>query len=231
MPLPAWIRRAPDAPDATQTHRTIKVVMLGESGVGKTSLFCRYVHNSFQPFVEPTIGAAFSTRTVSLNEDQDQIHLHIWDTAGQERYEGLTSLYFRNAGAAVLVYDITRIHSYQAMQRWMRQVQDAQAQQQEQQQEQSTTEGTDKLIRIIVGNKSDMEEHRSVSADDARDYAQSQGALYMETSAKDNDRVTDLFEWIARRALLTVEPDDGVATDGAVVHLGQNDASSRRSCC
>lgn len=236
-PLSALLRRANDSHSAATnvTHRSIKVVLLGESGVGKSSLFCRYVYDSFHPFVEPTIGAAFCTRTVLPNplngSSQNFVHLNLWDTAGQERYEALTSLYFRNAGAVVLVYDMTRIHSYQAMQRWMRHVQTAILQQQE---AGAGAPSTPPVILIVVANKCDLDEYRSIAEADAREYAQSMGAHYVETSAKGNRNVSELFEYIASRALETVEPDANPPKESgssALVDLQVSGETSRRSCC
>jgi Ras-related protein Rab-22 len=243
MPLRNLLRRNETNIEVDRvTHRSIKVVLLGESGVGKSSLFCRYVYNSFHPFVEPTIGAAFCTRTVVIHDEDEEcnndndktkkthnVHLNIWDTAGQERYEALSSMYFRNAGAAILVYDITRIHSFQAMQRWMRQVKEHTP---------STTSMTsnihnNELILVIVGNKSDLADHRSVTHADAQDYADSQNAIYTETSAKDNDCVVELFEEIlARRAMKIIEPEVSAPHEtGTPVALGRADDTWSRSCC
>lgn len=234
----------PTTATATITNRSVKVVLLGESGVGKSSLLCRYLYDTYQPFQEPTIGAAFCARTVTISDDsnndntatntspnntQHNIHFKLWDTAGQERYQSLTPLYFRNARAAILIFDISRLHSFVAMQRWMRDVQQATS---------SSRNNNNNIILMVVGNKSDLaDESRSVLEEDARKFAMSQNALYMETSAKNNDCVQELFMSIARQAVIKFEPDvddsergegGGTATH---VDLGLTNNDSRRSCC
>jgi len=206
----------------TPTATTVKVVIVGDSGVGKTSLVLRYVKNAFQPFQEPTIGAAFLSKTVAVVEgsgssdggipenqsNRHDVHMKIWDTAGQERYQSLTPLYFRGAGAAILVYDICRMHSFRALQKWIRLVQ----------------ENPSIELLIVVGNKSDLDAERSVQESDARLFAEEHGAsLYVETSAKSDTNVRYLFEQLARRAAEVLPPDPPSAGQGG----DANDSSGR----
>ena len=186
------------------TH-AVKLVLLGDSGVGKTSLAFRFVHNSYQPFVEATIGATYLSRNLVVPEQAPQntvddatnttstkssssprkaVELKIWDTAGQERYQSLTPLYFRGAGAALLVYDVTKLHSYQTLQRWVRELQHG---------------GPENVLLTIVGNKCDLAAERTVLQQDAAAYAESIGAVYMEASAKTGENVVSIFESIALR--------------------------------
>jgi len=216
---------------------TVKVVLVGDSGVGKTSLVLRYVKGSFHPFQEPTIGAAFLTRTQELPEEgedeNDQndgaeaerndvdglgssnsrrkkrtarkgrhlVHLKIWDTAGQERYQSLTPLYFRGAGAAVLVFDICRLHSFQALRRWITEIR------------KHTLADGESMLLMVVGNKSDLAEGRSIPYEDARNFAESRGAFYVETSAKDDRNVQRLFAELSRRAAERLPPDPPARSD------------------
>ena len=179
------------------TH-AVKLVMLGDSGVGKTSIALRFVHNSYQPFVEATIGATYLSRNLAVAEPNDDgtttttttttpskgVELKIWDTAGQERYQSLTPLYFRGAGAALLVYDVTKLHSYQTLQRWVRELKHT---------------GPENVLLTIVGNKSDLDQERTVLQEDAQAYAESIGAVYLEASAKTGENVLQIFESIALR--------------------------------
>lgn len=194
------------------TH-AVKLVLLGDSGVGKTSLAFRFVHNSYQPFVEATIGATYLSRNLVVQEQQQvqqdtvnavdatnaasttasksspsrkAVELKIWDTAGQERYQSLTPLYFRGAGAALLVYDVTKLHSYQTLQRWVRELQHGSG-------------APENVLLTIVGNKYDLAEERTVLRQDAQAYAESIGAVYMEASAKTGENVLSIFESIALR--------------------------------
>lgn len=176
------------------TERSVKVVILGESGVGKTSLVVRYVNKTYHPFLEPTIGAAFFGQTIELPDQSSVVHLKIWDTGGQERYHSLAPLYYRGSGAAIFVYDICRIHSFQTLKRWVREL------------EENDAEFSQRVI-ALVGNKSDLTDHRSVPRQDAELYAEEIGAYYVETSAKDDANVQLLFEELARRAALILPPD------------------------
>jgi len=190
----------------------IKLVLLGDSGVGKTSVVLRFVHNEFHPFQESTIGAAFFTKAVKTSDDR-WVQFKIWDTAGQERYQSLTPLYFRGADVAVLVYDITRIHSFQTLQRWVRELR---------------AHGPPSIILAVVGNKADLNDHRSVQEDDARHYAESIGAFYMETSCRDNNGVTELFEELATRASAKAPNASKEAEQG--LDLGTT-SSRKGNCC
>ena len=174
------------------TH-AVKLVLLGDSGVGKTSIALRFVHNSYHPFVEATIGATYLSRNLVVPPPSEggtpsgprkAVERKIWDTAGQERYQSLTPLYFRGAGAALLVYDVTKLHSYQTLQRWVRELKHT---------------GPENVLLTIVGNKSDLNQERTVLREDAEAYAESIGAVYMEASAKTGDHVLEIFESIAER--------------------------------
>ena len=93
--------------------RDVKLVLLGDSGVGKSSLVYRFVHNDFRPFSESTIGASFLSKIVN------DVHFKVWDTAGQEKYRSLSSMYFRGAAAAILVFDVTNVKSFEGLQSWV----------------------------------------------------------------------------------------------------------------
>lgn len=197
---------------AEKAEITIKVVLLGDSGVGKTSLALRYVQDEFHHFSQPTIGASFLSKTV---ECEKRVHLKIWDTAGQERYQSLTPLYFRGAGAAIFVFDICRIHSFQTLQRAV----------EDRYNDDHNSENN--LIRLICGNKCDLEDHRSVSQEDASQYADSIDAFYCETSARENAGVTQLFEELAKRAAAIYE---GQAPMEDTLDLREG-SRMRPSCC
>ena len=186
------------------TH-AVKLVLLGDSGVGKTSLAFRFVHNSYQPFVEATIGATYLSRNLVVPEQAPQntvddatnttttksspsphkaVELKIWDTAGQERYQSLTPLYFRGAGAALLVYDVTKLHSYQTLQRWVRELQHG---------------SPENVLLTIVGNKCDLTSRRVVEHDEGSELAQSLGLEFIETSALDATNVDQAFTVMAKK--------------------------------
>jgi len=152
-----------------------KVVLLGASGVGKSSIAMRYVRDVFFECNESTIGAAFLTMPVS--HEGREISLDIWDTAGQERYSSLAPMYYRGASAAVVVYDITSAESLNQAKRWVREVQGA-------------VEG---CAIILVGNKVDLASLREVPTQDAASYAEERALEHIEVSAKSSLGVRDIF--------------------------------------
>jgi Ras-related protein Rab-21 len=159
-----------------------KVVLLGDSGVGKTSLAVRYVQETFSSKLVPTIGASFLTKRATM--DNFKVKLQLWDTAGQERFRSLAPMYYRGASAAVLVYDITSEASFTKVQDWVTELRN---------------NIPEDIILCIVGNKADLEPQRKVPLPNASDYAASIGAVYFESSAKSNTCVDAIFSEIVRR--------------------------------
>jgi Ras-related protein Rab-5C len=157
-----------------------KVVLVGQSSVGKSSLALKFARGSFNPNQQSTIGAAFLTR--ALPRGKRTVHLDLWDTAGQERYNSLAPMYYRGADAIVLVYDISSSESFRRAAQWSEEVK---------------RNASGEAMKILVGNKSDLEESREVSAEEARGYARGEGMGYIETSAKNSQNVEELFQEIA----------------------------------
>ncbi|XP_039498710.1 ras-related protein Rab-21 isoform X1 [Drosophila santomea] len=162
-----------------------KAVLLGEGCVGKTSLVLRYMEDRFNAQHLSTLQASFVTRKLSL-EDGRRAQLNIWDTAGQERFHALGPIYYRGSDGALLVHDITDRDSFQKVKSWVRELRQMR--------------GTE-IALIIVGNKTDLEEQRSVTHDEALQYARTVGAQYVETSAKENEGVANLFELLTHLML------------------------------
>jgi small GTP-binding protein len=160
-----------------------KVVLLGESAVGKSSLVLRFVKGQFHEFQESTIGAAFLTQTVQI--DDTTVKFEIWDTAGQERYHSLAPMYYRGAQAAIVVYDLTMNDSFTKAQNWVRELQ---------------RQANANIVIALVGNKLDLAgTKRAVDYRLAESYAIENNLLFMETSAKTAANVVDLFTAIATR--------------------------------
>jgi len=162
---------------------TLKIVLVGESGVGKTSIITQYIDNIFQKDQQSTIGGTFSTKTVKCGNGKI-LKLEIWDTAGQERYRSVTKLFYKDANAAILVYDITNKFSFEEIQNyWFGQVKDS---------------APENIIIAIVANKLDLYENEQVDETIARKYAQDNNALFACTSAKNTSGIEDLFIEIAK---------------------------------
>ncbi|WVZ55510.1 hypothetical protein U9M48_006159 [Paspalum notatum var. saurae] len=155
-----------------------KLVLLGDSGVGKSCIVLRFVRGQFDPTSKVTVGASFLSQTLAL-EDSTIVKFEIWDTAGQERYAALAPLYYRGAAAAIVVYDITSPESFSKAQYWVKELQ---------------KHGSPGIVMVLVGNKADLHENRSVSLQDAQEYAEKNNMFFIETSAKTADNINQLFE-------------------------------------
>ncbi|KAF8272983.1 GTP-binding protein RAB5 [Lactarius quietus] len=167
-----------------------KLVLLGESAVGKSSLVLRFVKDQFDDYRESTIGAAFLTQTVNL-EDGTSVKFEIWDTAGQERYKSLAPMYYRNANCAVVVYDITQTASLEKARNWIRELQ---------------RQADPSIVIALCGNKLDLAARRQVTQEEAQKYAEEEGLMWAETSAKNGEGVADIFTRIAKKLPTTAQP-------------------------
>jgi len=195
-----------------------KLVLLGESAVGKSSLVLRFVKGQFLEFQESTIGAAFLTQTVCLNDTT--VKFEIWDTAGQERYHSLAPMYYRGAQAAIVVYDITSSESFERAKAWVKELQ---------------RQGNPNIVIALAGNKVDLAAHRKVQIEDAQNYSDENGILYMETSAKTAANVNELFVAIAKKLPKSQQPkspsEDKIAIKGTTDFDNTNKKGSKGTCC
>ncbi|NXE45649.1 RAB17 protein, partial [Casuarius casuarius] len=162
--------------DRTQPAYIYKVVLLGSTSVGKSSLAYRYVKNDFKESL-PTMGCSFLTQTLCLGATT--VRLEIWDTAGQEKYHSVCHLYYRGAHAALLVYDITSKESLSRAKLWL--------------QELEKEFLHDEIVIALVGNKTDLAAEREVAMEEGEEFAKSKSLLYMETSAKSSHQVNEVF--------------------------------------
>ncbi|ELT99690.1 hypothetical protein CAPTEDRAFT_6450 [Capitella teleta] len=154
----------------------VKLCLLGDSGVGKSSIVHRFVYDSFRPAMTSTIGAAFLTKTVIV--DGTTYKYQIWDTAGQEKYRALAPMYYRGAAAAIIVYDITQESSFRATKSWITELQ---------------KHASPNIVLAIAGNKLDLDDLRDVQYSTALSYADKQGTVFVETSAKSAANIPALF--------------------------------------
>lgn len=162
--------------EAEKIAYVFKVVVIGDSAVGKTQLLSRFAKNEFCLDSKSTIGVEFQTRTVTISSKL--IKAQIWDTAGQERYRAVTSAYYRGAVGAMLVYDVTKRQSFDHVARWV---------------EELRAHADTSIVIMLIGNKADLVDSREVPTEDAVEFAESQGLFFFETSALTGDNVEPAF--------------------------------------
>ncbi|KAI3377885.1 hypothetical protein L3Q82_008461 [Scortum barcoo] len=155
------------------------MVLIGDSGVGKSNLLSRFTRNEFNLESKSTIGVEFATRSIQV--DGKTVKAQIWDTAGQERYRAITSAYYRGAVGALLVYDIAKHLTYENVERWLKELRD---------------HADSNIVIMLVGNKSDLRHLRAVPTDEARAFAEKNGLSFLETSALDSTNVETAFQTI-----------------------------------
>ncbi len=153
-----------------------KILLIGNSGVGKSSLLLRFADDTFTDNFMPTIGVDFKIRTLEV--DGKTIKLQIWDTAGQERFKTITSSYYKGAHGIIVVYDVTDKESYKNIDTWMNEVE---------------KHASDNVSRILVGNKNDLTDARQVTTDEGKELSDNYNIRFMETSAKESANVEEAF--------------------------------------
>ena len=185
--------------DARAYDHLVKILLVGDSGVGKSSLLARFISDSFDE-QGPTVGVDFKLKHVDV--DGTRLKLTVWDTAGQERFRTLTSSYYRGAHGVVFVYDVTSRESFEnARETWRKEVE---------------MYGTiANSVKIVIGNKIDKEDERTVAREEGVAFAKEYGCLFLECSAKTKVRVAEAFDELVKGildapGLLVDEIDDGV---------------------
>jgi len=159
----------------------LKLLLIGDSGVGKTCLLFRFAEDTFNSAFISTIGIDFKIRTIEV--DGKKLKLQIWDTAGQERFRTITTAYYRGAAGIMLVYDLTSERSFDHIQNWMRNIEE---------------HATEDVKKMIVANKADLTEKRAISKERGQTLAMEHGVSFFETSAKGGQNVYEAFMSISR---------------------------------
>ncbi|KAJ8566085.1 hypothetical protein K7X08_030562 [Anisodus acutangulus] len=158
-----------------------KIVLIGDSAVGKSNLLARFARDEFYPNSKSTIGVEFQTQKMDIKGKE--VKAQIWDTAGQERFRAVTSAYYRGAVGALLVYDISRRLTFDNIGRWLNELQ---------------THSDMNVVIILVGNKSDLKDAREVTTAEGKALAEAKGLFFIETSALDSSNVTSAFQTVVR---------------------------------
>lgn len=196
-----------------------KIVLVGDSGVGKSNLLSRFTRNEFCLESKSTIGVEFATRTLEV--DGRVVKAQIWDTAGQERYRAITSAYYRGAVGALLVYDVTSQDSYDNIQKWLSELRD---------------HADMNIVIMLVGNKCDLDHLRAVHKSDALHFAGEEGLLFTETSALDATNVEHAFSESLKKVYEVVSksiPNTDSSVEPRTIQISSTAATgqAKTKCC
>ncbi|KAH7549982.1 hypothetical protein JRO89_XS13G0113600 [Xanthoceras sorbifolium] len=201
-----------------------KIVLIGDSGVGKSNILSRFTRNEFCLESKSTIGVEFATRTLQV--EGKTVKAQIWDTAGQERYRAITSAYYRGAVGALLVYDITKRQTFDNVQRWLRELRD---------------HADSNIVIMMAGNKSDLNHLRAVQEEDGHSLAEREGLSFLETSALEATNIekafqtilTEIYHIISKKALAAQQATANSSLPGQGTTINVNDTSGnvKKGCC
>ncbi|KAI3972824.1 hypothetical protein MKX01_019482 [Papaver californicum] len=200
-----------------------KVVLIGDSGVGKSNLLSRFTRNEFCLESKSTIGVEFATRTLQV--EGKTIKAQVWDTAGQERYRAITSAYYRGALGAILVYDTTKPTTFENVTRWLKELRE---------------HADSNIVIMLIGNKTDLKHLRAVATEDAQSFAEKEGLSFIETSALEANNVEKAFQTILgdvyrKISKKSISSKDSTATsikEGKTIDVSDtSEVIPRKSCC
>ena len=194
-----------------------KVLLLGNSDVGKSSLILRYVDQVWSDTFVPTIGVDFKVKTLELQNKQ--IKMQIWDTAGQERFRNVISSYFRGAHGILLIYDVTNRDSFKNLESWLIEI------------EQNSSEN---VLKVLIGNKNDLVDDKEIKTEEGQAFANRNGMQFIETSAKENTNVTEAFECLAKLMMEFNSEKKAPTTKNdkkALSASAGKDLKTKKKCC
>ncbi|CAE6248975.1 unnamed protein product [Arabidopsis arenosa] len=202
-----------------------KIVLIGDSGVGKSNILSRFTRNEFCLESKSTIGVEFATRTLQV--EGKTVKAQIWDTAGQERYRAITSAYYRGAVGALLVYDITKRQTFDNVLRWLRELRD---------------HADSNIVIMMAGNKADLNHLRSVAEEDGQTLAETEGLSFLETSALEATNVekafqtvlAEIYHIISKKALAAQEAaaaNSAIPGQGTTINVDDTSGAGKRDNC
>lgn len=197
----------------------LKIVLVGDSGVGKTSIISRFTRNKFNPDSSPTIGVEFATKALKI--DDQNVKTQLWDTGGQERFRAITQAYYRGALGAIILYDITSSLTFESVKQWLKEVRDF---------------STEEALVMLIGNKCDLKELRAISTEEGIEFAKSENLLFIETSAQESLNVDEAFltlitEISRNQKKKRMNNPIPAILDQNVVEINSNEMDKEKSCC
>ena len=193
-----------------QKELLYKILLLGDSSVGKTCFLMRYTDNTFQEIHMSTIGLDYKLKNVQL-DDGKIVKIQIWDTAGQDRFRSITKNYYKGAHGIILIYDVTSRKTFENVKNWVSQIKE---------------EVSDKVIIILVGNKIDDESNRKVSKEEGKKMANDCGLDFFETSAKSGLNIDSTFNELVKKTVETYSKIDGKGDK-----LNAKKSGKKKGCC
>ena len=208
--------------DIQEYEMMVKIILIGDSGVGKTNIMSKFLKNQFMEESKATIGVEFGSKL--FNHEGHKIKAQIWDTAGQEKYKAITGAYYKGSKGALVVYDITQKKTFENIEKWVNDLKVA---------------GDPKITIILIGNKSDLEDKRQVLKDQGEEKARSFGCAFLETSAYSGDNIEKAFNLMIKEIYekfssdSTGEGELDSGTKGEDLKLDKTDEKNikKKSCC
>ena len=194
-----------------QKELLYKILVLGDSSVGKTCFLMRYADNTFQEIHMSTIGLDYKLKNVQL-DDGKIVKIQIWDTAGQDRFRSITKNYYKGAHGIILIYDVTSRKTFDSVKNWISQIKE---------------EVSDKVNIILVGNKIDDVQNRKVTFEEGEKMASSFGLPFFETSAKSGVNIDTTFNELVKKTVETYSKSEGGKGDKLI----NKKSGNKKGCC
>ena len=191
-----------------------KLILIGDSYVGKSNILLKYLKNQFNENSKTTIGVEFGTKNIIINNKR--IKIQIWDTAGQERYRSITSAYYKGAKGALIVYDITRKNTFDNIDKWITDLK---------------LNGDKNICIIILGNKSDLIDKREINKNDGIKKAEMYKTAFLETSALNGDNISKAFDELIFINNKNIFQDDNENEIDKGVNLNDEKNNNNKKCC